>query len=177
MDSILTKRNFSFVVVAAAVVALLALLVYGLTGGGEATTRNRPAPDFSVDLFDVSGGGTLARADLAGRPAVINFWASWCPPCKDEAPHLEQVWQEYKSRGVIFLGIAVQDSDDDSQAFIERYGITYLNGPDKSEIGLDFGMLGVPETFFLDGEGQIVRRFEGGINSEQLRAFLEEVLG
>jgi len=183
VDAILTKRNFSFLVVVAALAALVLLLFYGLTDRGGTTPR-RPAPDFSVDLFDVSGaqtggrpaGGTFTKADLAGRPAVVNFWASWCPPCKDEAPHLERVWQEYKDRGVVFLGIAVQDSDDDSRDFIERYSITYLNGPDKSDIALDFGMLGVPETFFIDQEGQIVRKFKGGINSEQLRTFLEELL-
>lgn len=173
MGVFLTKRNFSFVVVAAALAALVFLLFYGLTDRGGATPK-RPAPDFSVDLFD--GNGTFAKADLVGRPAVVNFWASWCPPCKDEAPHLEAVWQEYKDRDVVFLGIAVQDNDDDSRAFIERYGITYLNGPDDSDIALDFGMLGVPETFFIDQEGQIVRQFKGGINSRQLRAFLEELV-
>jgi cytochrome c biogenesis protein CcmG/thiol:disulfide interchange protein DsbE len=175
MGAFLTKRNFSFVVVVAAVTALVLLLFYGLTDRGGATPR-RPAPEFSVDLFDVSGGGSFTKADLAGRPTVVNFWASWCAPCEDEAPHLEQVWQEYRDRDAVFLGIAVQDSDDDSKAFVERYGITYLNGPDKSDIALDFGMLGVPETFFVDREGQIVRQFRGGINSEQLRTFLEELL-
>jgi cytochrome c biogenesis protein CcmG/thiol:disulfide interchange protein DsbE len=175
MGAILTKRNFSFAVVMAAVVALVALLGYGLAGGGG-TTPKRPAPEFSLELFDVSGGATFTKADLEGRPTVVNFWASWCGPCKDEAPHLEAVWQENKDRGVLFLGIAVQDKDDDSVAFIERYGLTYPNGPDRSEIALDFGMLGVPETFFIDREGQIVRQFKGGINAEQLRTFLGEVL-
>jgi cytochrome c biogenesis protein CcmG/thiol:disulfide interchange protein DsbE len=182
VGAILTKRNFSFAVVIAAVAALVLLLFYGLTGGGGGSlgplsVPKRPAPNFSLELFDISGGGTFSKADLAGRPAVVNFWASWCPPCKEEAPHLEQVWQEYKDRGVVFLGINVQDNDDDARAFIKKYGITYLNGPDKSDIALDFGMLAVPETFFIDQEGQIVGKFAGGINSEQLRTFLEELLG
>jgi len=175
MGAILTKRNLSFAVVLAAVAALVFLLFYGLTDRGGATPR-RPAPEFSVELFDASGGGTFTKADLTGRPAVVNFWASWCAPCEDEAPHLEQVWQEYKDRGVVFLGIAVDDDDDDAQAFIRKHGITYPNGPDESDIGLDFGRLGVPETFFIDREGQIVRQFMGPVNSEQLRAFLEELL-
>ncbi len=175
MATILTKRNLSFAVVLAAVVALVALLSYGLTDRGGGVPR-RPAPEFSVTLFDVSGGGTFSQADLAGRPAVVNFWASWCDPCEDEAPNLERVWQEYEGRGVVFLGIAVDDNDDDAQAFIERQGLTYPNGPDESDIGLDFGRLGVPETFFIDREGQIVRQFKGAINSEQLRTSIDELL-
>jgi len=136
----------------------------------------RPAPDFSLELFDLSGGGTFTKSDVVGHPTVVNFWASWCPPCKEEAPYLEQVWQEYKDRGVIFLGIDVQDNDDDAKDFIKKYGITYRNGPDRSKIALDFGMLAVPETFFLDRDGQIVGKFAGAINSEQLRTFIEELL-
>jgi cytochrome c biogenesis protein CcmG/thiol:disulfide interchange protein DsbE len=181
MGAIMTKRNISFVVVFAAVAALIALLVYGLKGGssgslGALSTPKRPAPDFSLTLFDTSGGGSFSNADLAGQPAVVNFWASWCPPCKEEAPHLEQVWQEYKDRGIVFLGIDVQDNDDDAKAFIGKYGITYPNGPDKADIALNFGMLAVPETFFIDREGQIVGKFAGAINSEQLRTFVEELL-
>jgi cytochrome c biogenesis protein CcmG/thiol:disulfide interchange protein DsbE len=181
MGAILTKRNISFVVVLAAVAALIALLVFGLMRGGGGTlgalsVPKRPAPEFSLDLFDVSGGGTFSKSDLIGHPAVVNFWASWCPPCKEEAPYLEQVWQEYKDRGVVFLGIDVQDNDDDAKDFIDRYGITYRNGPDRSNIALDFGMLAVPETFFIDREGNIVGKFAGGINSEQLRTFIEELL-
>ena len=181
MDAVLTKRNLSFATVVAAVVALIALLVYGMTGRGDGSlgalsTPKRAAPDFSLTLFDTSGGGTFSNADLMGHPTVVNFWASWCPPCKEEAPHLEQVWQEYKDRGVTFLGIDVQDNDDDALEFIKRYGITYRNGPDRSDIALDFGMLAVPETFFIDREGQIVGKFAGAINSEQLRTFVEELL-
>jgi cytochrome c biogenesis protein CcmG/thiol:disulfide interchange protein DsbE len=179
MGAILSKRNISFVVVVAAVAALIALLVFGLTRGGSGTlgalsVPKRPAPDFSVELFD--GSGTFSKSDVVGHPTVVNFWASWCPPCKEEAPYLEQVWQEYKGQGVIFLGIDVQDNDDDAKDFIDRYGITYRNGPDQSKIALDFGMLAVPETFFLDRDGQIVGKFAGSINSEQLRTFLEELV-
>jgi cytochrome c biogenesis protein CcmG/thiol:disulfide interchange protein DsbE len=181
MGAILTKRNISFVVVVAAVAALIALLAFGLMRGdsgslGALSVPKRPAPGFSLGLFDVSGGGTFSNSDLVGHPTVVNFWASWCPPCKEEAPYLEQVWQEYKDRGVVFLGIDVQDDSDDAKNFMDRYGITYRNGPDTSNIALDFGMLAVPETFFLDRDGQIVGKFAGSINSEQLRKFLEELL-
>jgi len=180
-----TKRNISFVVVLAAVTALIALLVYGLRGGGGGSlgaisVPKRAAPDFSLTLFDVGGaqteGVTFGKADLLGHPAVVNFWASWCPPCKEEADDLERVWQEYKDRGVMFLGIDVQDNDDDAKEFIQKYGVTYPNGPDKSDIALDFGMLALPETFFIDKEGQIVGKFAGAITAEQLRTFVEELL-
>jgi len=180
-----TKRNISFVVVVAAVVALIALLVYGLKGGGGGSlgaisVPKREAPDFTLTLFDASGvqtaDGTFGKADLLGHPAVVNFWASWCPPCKEEAPDLEQVWREYKDRGVTFLGIDVQDNDDDAKEFIKENGITYPNGPDRSDIALDFGMLALPETFFIDREGQIVGKFAGAITAEQLRTFIEELL-
>jgi cytochrome c biogenesis protein CcmG/thiol:disulfide interchange protein DsbE len=178
---LLTKRNFSFLTVGAAVAALAGLLLYGMTSEGNSTIGSiavpkRAVPDFSLTLFDVSGGGTFGKADLLGKPAVVNFWASWCPPCKEEADDLEQAWQEYKDRGVILLGINVMDKKSDALEFIDKYGATYRNGPDKSDIALDFGMLAVPETFFINRDGMIVRKFAGAITIEQLRFFIDELL-
>lgn len=181
MVGVVTKRAISFAAVAAALAALAGLLIYGMTSEGSSSIGSiavpkRAAPNFSLTLFEVSGGGTFAKADIAGEPAVINFWASWCPPCKEEADDLEQGWQEYKDRGVMFLGVNVMDKESDALKFIDEYGVTYRNGPDKSDIALDFGMLAVPETFFINRDGMIVRKFAGAITIEQLRVFIDELL-
>jgi cytochrome c biogenesis protein CcmG/thiol:disulfide interchange protein DsbE len=182
MAPLLTKRTVSFAAVAAALAALVGLLVYGLTSNssshplGSLPIASRPAPDFTLRLFDAFGGGTVSKADLLGQPVVLNFWSSWCPSCREEAPALEQVWREYKDRGVRFLGVSVQDSESDALGFIDRFDITFPNAPASGDIALDFGTVAHPETYFINREGMIVRKFVGPVKVEQLRSLVEEIL-
>jgi cytochrome c biogenesis protein CcmG/thiol:disulfide interchange protein DsbE len=167
--------SIGFVVAVAA--TLVAVLAVGLAGGGDTTgsvRMNRTAPDFTIELFS---GGTFTLSEMQGKPVVANIWASWCRACRDEAPVLEEGWQTYRGRGVLFVGIDVMDDRGDALKFLEEFGVTYPNGPDKGgDIFTDYGATGVPETFFINAEGTIVLRFMGPLNREQLSAFVEELL-
>ena len=180
--SLLTKRNVSFLVVAAALGALALLLLYGLRSEtsshplGSLPISKRPAPDFKLQLYDAFGGSTIRKADLVGEPVVLNFWSSWCPSCREEAPALEQVWRESKDRGVRFLGVAVKDGEDDALGFIEEFNITFPNAPESGDIALDYGTLAHPETYFINREGEIIGKFVGPITVEQLRVSVDELL-
>ncbi|MDP1808534.1 MAG: TlpA disulfide reductase family protein [Actinomycetota bacterium] len=132
----------------------------------------RPAPDFTIKLFS---GRTISLKDFRGKtPVVLNFWASWCPPCRAEAPTLAKVSKRYEGK-VKFLGIAINDTRADSLAFMKEFGISYDNGPDQSNIGASYGLTGVPETFWIDKRGQIVGHWIGAIDEANLTARTEEL--
>ena len=131
----------------------------------------QPARDFTVQLFD---GGTLTLSQLEGSPVVLNFWASWCTPCRDEAPALERAWQTYRDRGVAFVGVNIQDSDEAAMAHLAEFGATYPNGPDPSgTITVDYGVIGLPVTFFIGRDGAVERRWVGAIPEWRLAAWVE----
>ncbi len=163
-----------------AVVGFVALLIGGLarkeppTGASGAARVNRPADDFTLPLFN---GGNVTLSSLRGKPVVINFWASWCPPCREEAPILEEVWRRYKDKGVTFIGVDIQDGEADARAYIKEFGITYPNGPDVGgKITIDYGVGGIPVTFFVNREGLIVSRWVGAINETILVSRIEDLL-
>ncbi len=149
-------------------VALLALFAAGTVHHqqtlriGGALARGEAPPVPVVTLPALTGGPPVALTALRGHPVVINFWASWCVPCREEAPLLEQVSKEYRDRGVVVLGIDTQDLEAPARAFLARYGITYPNvrDPDGSVSRL-FGATGVPETFFVSADGKIRGKFPG----------------
>lgn len=156
------------------VLAVLALLAYGVIATGREPLSGGPAPDFTLTLFD---GGQLALSELQGQVVVINFWASWCPPCRDEALVLERAWRSYHDRGVIFVGVDYMDTEPAAQAYIEEFGITYPNGPDLgSRIARDYHIKGVPETFFITPQGEIAEVFIGPLSEAQLTVTLERLL-
>ncbi len=162
---------------AVVVVAFLALMAWGLLNNESVTSRSgilrvgKPAPDFTMTLLD---GGELALSQYQGRPVVINFWASWCPPCRQEAVALEAAWRAHAGTGVQFIGVDLQDREADARAYIREFDVTYPNGTDiGGRISVDYGVIGLPVTFFVSRGGVVERRFVGAIS----RAKLEEWIG
>ncbi|MBM4436016.1 MAG: redoxin domain-containing protein [Actinobacteria bacterium] len=182
----LTPRTVLGVLGLAVLVAFIVLLAvrlgagdarggFGIIALGRAVDlKPRPAPDFELTAYD----GTRVRlSDHRGKVVVLNFWASWCPPCRLEAPVLEAAWQEYRDRGVLLVGVGVWDDDDDARAFLAETGVTYPNAPDTSRgIPVEYGVTGLPETFVIDAKGVLVRRWIGPLDAQQFRDLIAPVL-
>src|SRR5712692_2886910 len=133
-----------------------------------------PAPVFSLNLFD---GGTFRLSEQRGKVVMVDFWASWCIPCRDEAPLLEHLWQVYHDQDVVFVGVAYADTDDDSRAFLKEFGITYPNGPDLgTRISQAYGITGVPEKYFVDKCGQVRHVVIGPVSDPELRQAIDLLL-
>ena len=132
------------------------------------------APPFEFTTFD---GETINSDDLRGRGVVLNFWASWCDPCRDEAALLEAYSQLEQENDIVFLGLDYLDQEPAALAYLEQFGVTYPSGPDlQSDAARRYGIKGVPETFFIDPEGQITEIVIGPITSEmQLEQYLQEI--
>lgn len=154
-------------------------LVLGILGWGLNRTRSGPvgsgpAPDFTLTGFD---GQTVRLADLRGQVVVVNFWASWCPPCREEAAYLERTWRDYQGRGVVFLGVDWVDTEKEALAYIEEFDITYFNGPDLgTRIAQAYRIQGVPETFFIDKNGQVRWVKVGPLYPPELEDKIDELL-
>ena len=185
-------RRIVVAVLAALVVGgFTALLVVGLTARGVNTSIDsaiakgelkRP-PEFTLPVLANGSpvgkreGEPLSLSELRGHPVVINFWASWCNPCKREAPILQAAWQATKGRGVVVLGIDVQDLSENARKFIARYGQTYPSVRDKGDgTYRAYGLTGVPETFFLDRAGRVRIHWIGEINADQIADGLDVIL-
>ena len=160
------------------VVLLFALLVWKLVvdeGGAiaAATARGeRPdAPDFTLERLDEDGELTLSS--LEGKAVVLNFWASWCQPCKEESPDLESLWRDKQDDGLVVVGVDTKDFRRDARGFAERFGLTFplvYDGP--GSIASDWGLTGVPETYVIDRQGRVIESFVGAVNSDEDRARL-----
>jgi cytochrome c biogenesis protein CcmG/thiol:disulfide interchange protein DsbE len=160
------------------VVLLFALLAWSLVrdkGGDLATAAargDRPqAPNFTLERLDRAG--KLDLASLRGKAVVLNAWASWCIPCKDEAPIFEQLWLANRNRGVVVVGLNAKDLRSDARRFMRRYDITFpvVRDGSGSTIG-KYGITGFPETYVLDHEGRVVDAIVGAVNSADDRARL-----
>jgi cytochrome c biogenesis protein CcmG/thiol:disulfide interchange protein DsbE len=167
-------------------VGFLGLLTFGLLRSAPSDTgAGSKAPQF--DLPKLDGEGTTSSSDLRGRPVVLNFWASWCAPCREEAPLLERAWREYRGDGVVFLGVNIKDAESDARRFVEQFDITYPVVRDENlDLSTDLGVYGLPETFFIDHEWRLLATSStqqigeegntvvlGAISEEQLRSNVE----
>ncbi len=156
---------------------VIGLLAYGFTRDARyirSPLTAGQAPAFTLTLFD---GKVVRLEDFRGKVVLINFWASWCIPCRAEAVALENAWQKYKDRGVVFIGVNIQDKEEDARAFMKEFGVTYFNGPDAGgKIAIDYGVWGIPETFFLDPQGRITYKHAGEVKPPLIEAKLDEAL-
>ncbi len=146
------------------------------SGGIRSTLPNEGdmAPPFKVTTFD---GKTISFEDLKGKPIVLNFWASWCVPCKAEARDLEEAYELFKDLGVEFVGVAVQDTREDALNFIKKYGLSYPNGLDETgDLARDYKIYGIPKTFVIDREGRFIFMHTGSITKELLSKQIKKLI-
>lgn len=157
--------------------ALLLVVGLGLIRAQEGSvSQGQPAPEYELTTFD---GEVYSSEELKGKVVVLNFWASFCVPCAEEADELEGAWQYYKDDGeVIFLGVAWSDMDSKAKAYLNEYGITYPNGPDmRTRISQAFRMVAVPETYIINRDGIIAHAQIGQFTSvQQIIAAVDKAL-
>lgn len=155
--------------------ALLGLVGWGLARAQRAQVQTGRAPDFTLTTFDRK---TVSLKDLRGKVVVVNFWASWCQPCRLEAAYLEATWRKYRDRGVVFIGVDYVDTEPEALAYIRQYDITYFNGPDLgTRISQAYGIKGVPETFYVAKNGQLRGMKIGPLEAPELDEKIDQLLG
>ena len=166
----------SLVVVALsfAIIALGTMRISVDTSGLTGPQVGRPAPDFRLEDLD---GRLTALSDLRGRPVVVNFLASWCIPCREEAPLLADTQARYEGSGLQVLGVVFQDDAGSARTFMERFAMRYpgLLDPD-GQTAIDYGVRGIPETFLIGRDGTIRRVFLGQLRVDTFRTAIEEIL-
>jgi cytochrome c biogenesis protein CcmG/thiol:disulfide interchange protein DsbE len=156
------------------VLALLGLLAWGLVEANNGPRESGTAPDFTLTGFD---GRTVTLSQLRGQVVVVNFWASWCQPCRQEAAYLEQTSRRYRDRGVVFIGVDWVDTEKEARAYIQEFDITYVNGPDLgTRIAQAYRIQGVPETYFVDKTGQLRGVHIGPLESPELDQKIDALL-
>ena len=181
------ERRPGVVVISVAVlvmVAFVGLLAYSLMTrqpvmlGDDASRNQIAAPAFV--LSQLNGEGEVSLADFEGSPIVVNFWASWCAPCRVEMPHLVNAFEQYSDDGVVFIGVAIQDTNEDALAFIEEFNVPVDSGyvmvtdPDGTAT-IDYGVGGLPITFFIEPDGTVRTRWAGVVNGALLDEKIAEI--
>ncbi len=179
------RRRWGHLLIAGVLVALLLGAVWAMWiapqgAGTSAPVQPRPrvgeeAPDFRLTLLD---GSVVRLAELEGRVVVLNLWSSQCPPCLEELPALQATWSAFRERGVVFVGAASQDTRENVEAAVERFGLTYPVGLDQGErIASAYGITGVPETFVIDARGRVAQVYIGPVTEARLRSDLTQLVG
>jgi cytochrome c biogenesis protein CcmG, thiol:disulfide interchange protein DsbE len=161
-----------------AALPVLALLAYGFRVSPRdirSPLLERTAPAFALTTLE---GAPVSLAAYRGKVVVLNFWASWCyPACYEEAPVLEQNWRAYRERGVVVLGVAIQDKREATEKFVRDFGLTFPNAPDPTgKVSVDYGVYGVPETFFVDRRGLIRVKHVSAVTDGVFRQTVDRLL-
>jgi cytochrome c biogenesis protein CcmG/thiol:disulfide interchange protein DsbE len=166
----------------AVVLCLLALLVWRVVkkseGGAAAALRrgdHPTAPNFTLSRLDREG--KLELASLRGKVVVLNFWASWCIPCKKEAPLLDEASRRWAKRGVVVVGVDANDFSGDAKRFMRRYAVSYPVVHDGQGAWIDdYGLTGFPETFFVRADGRLSSWVQGQLDREELESGIKGAL-
>jgi cytochrome c biogenesis protein CcmG/thiol:disulfide interchange protein DsbE len=164
------------------VVVVFSIVAWNRFGTDPSLVRSpligKPTPEFSLpDLADESGATLVRSADFEGRLYVVNFWASWCVPCREEAPHLQSFYERWSARGVGMVGIVYNDVPGAAREFREEFGLTYPQALDPDGVtAIDFGVFGVPETFVIDQRGVVMAKLIGALDADTLDRVVNQVL-
>lgn len=181
----MNTKTYKLLIILACIGLVLALVVAAalLTRGSSENVlspqsapadKKEIAPNFTLTLLE---GKNFQFSDHKGKPVLINFFASWCLPCREEMPVLVKTAREYGPKGVVFLGIAVDDTEEKMKDFIVRYGVNFPVGLDKtSELQKSFGLYGIPTTYFIDKQGVINYFHSGAVTEELLKHELDKLL-
>ena len=155
-------------------------LAIGVMGTTTATSRSgkelvgKKAPSFVAPKV---GGQLVSLENYKNKPLVLNFWASWCPPCRDETPRMERIWRKYEDQGVVILGINVQDGEKEAERYISEFGVTFSNALDlDGSITVDYGVTGLPVTFFIDNDSVVTGRWVGSISEDRLDNWVSNLI-
>ena len=163
------------VLIALIIGPIVGLLAFGFTRDARYITSPllaKPATPFTITLFH---GGKLTLDELRGKAVFLNFWASWCLPCRAEARELEAAWQKVKDKNMVFIGVALQDTDKNSLEFLKEFEVSYPNGKDETgKIAVDYGTWGIPESFFIDPQGRITYKRDGFVHTALVLNKIEE---
>ena len=168
------SKRTGIVIAFAVVLALLLLLAGGLKKAQAGPLDRGMAPEITLTGYD---GREFKLSDLRGQVVIVNFWASWCPPCREEAAYLEQTWRKYDGKGVVFVGVDWVDTKKEALAYIDEFDITYINGPDVgTRAAQAYNIQGVPETFYVAKNGELRGVQIGPLKSPELDEKIEELL-
>ena len=180
----LNFRSYKLLIILAIVGLILALVIAGLllfkgdaakeSSSQSSSAIKEAAPNFNLALLE---GKKFQLSDYKGKPVLINFFASWCLPCREEIPAIEKIVSVYQPKGIVFLGISTDDTEVNAKDFIKKYGVTYQVGLDKTtEIQKSFGLYGIPTTYFIDKQGIINYFHSGAVTEELLQNELDKLL-
>ena len=161
---------------AAAGVLVLLAAKGALESAPRGPAAGTPAPDFALPLLGGAPEATVSSRDLAGRAAVLNVWASWCPPCREEAPALRRAHERADPELVAFLGIVQRDVESAARDFIERFDLRYPHALDDGSFDRAYGVRGLPMTFVVDPAGRLVATHFGPISESRLAVLIAEAL-
>ncbi len=175
MEKMLNNKSYKLLLTISVAGLLLAFVATAVLLTEEDThPENRVAPDFSLTLLN---GENFQLSAHKGKPLMINFFASWCLPCREEIPALVKIQKEYEPKGVMFLAVAIDDTEEDVENFIERLGFTFPVGHDKTgAIKEAYGVYGLPTSFFISKESTINYFHPGGVSEALLRHELDKLL-